>query len=116
MQRRRLARTLRQYRATAGLSGEQAAKELLCGNGTVSRMENGESAEPLRVRDALKLYGAPPDLIDEMVQIAVDGRKRAPKGAIRRASLDVVPKRLAEYYELEDEAELASLLEGEFVP
>jgi hypothetical protein len=28
----------------------------------------------------------------------------------------VAPKRLAEYYELEDEAELASLLEGEFVP
>jgi hypothetical protein len=28
----------------------------------------------------------------------------------------VLPKRLAEYYELEDEAEQASMLEGEFVP
>lgn len=116
MRRRRLARTLRQYRAATGMSGEQAAKELLCGTGTVSRMENGESAEPLRVRGALTLYGAPQDVIDEMVQIALESRKRAPAGALRRPYQDVVPKRLAEYYELEDEAELASMLEGEVVP
>ena len=116
MRRRRLARTLRQYRAATGMSGEQAAKELLCGTGTVSRMENGESAEPLRVRGALTLYGAPQDVIDEMVQIALESRKRAPAGALRRPYQDVVPKRLVEYYELEDEAEMASKLEGEVVP
>ncbi|MPZ85238.1 MAG: helix-turn-helix domain-containing protein [Actinophytocola sp.] len=116
MRRRRLARALRQYRAATGMSGEDAAKALLCGSGTVSRMENGESAEPLRVRDALRLYGAPEAVIDEMVQIALDGRKRSKPGVIRRPYQDVVPKRLAEYYELEDEAEMASKLEGEFVP
>jgi transcriptional regulator with XRE-family HTH domain len=116
MRRRRLARALRQYRAATGMSGEDAAKALLCGSGTVSRMENGESAEPLRVRGALVLYGAPQPVIDEMVQIALEGRKRTKPGAIRRPYHDVVPKRLAEYYELEDEAEMASKVEGECVP
>lgn len=116
MRRRRLARTLRQYRAAVGMSGEDAAKVLLCGSGTVSRMENGESADPLRVRDALQLYGAPQAVVDEMVEIALETRKRAKPGAVRRPYQDVVPKRLAEYYELEDEAKTASKLEGEFVP
>jgi transcriptional regulator with XRE-family HTH domain len=116
MRRRRLARTLRQYRAAKGLPGEEVAKALLCGSGTISRMENGESADPLRVRDALVLYGAPKAIIDEMVQLALETRKRGQPGAIRRPYQDMVPKRLAEYYELEDEAERASLLEGEFVP
>jgi transcriptional regulator with XRE-family HTH domain len=116
MRRRRLARALRQYRAGTGMSGEDVAKELLCGSGTVSRMENGESADPLRVRDALTLFGAPQPVIDEMVQIALEGRKRAKPCTVRRPYQDVVPKRLAEYYELEDEAESASKVEGECVP
>lgn len=116
MRRRRLARTLRQYRAASGLSGEDAAKALLCGSGTISRMENGESSDPLRVRDALRLYGAPETLVDDMVAIAIETRKRGKPGAVRRPYQDVVPKRLAEYYELEDEAKMASKLEGECVP
>lgn len=116
MRRRRLARTLRQHRAASGMSGEDAAKALLCGSGTISRMENGESSDPLRVRDALRLYGAPEALVDEMVAIALETRKRGKPGAVRRPYQDVVPKRLAEYYELEDEASMASKLEGEFVP
>ncbi|GAB3484147.1 DUF5753 domain-containing protein [Amycolatopsis cihanbeyliensis] len=76
-------------------------------------MENGQSAEPLRVKHALEAYGAPADVVAEMVEIAKDGRKR---GAMRRRYDDVLPKRLAEYYELEDEADTISLLEGEFVP
>lgn len=116
MRRRRLARALRQYRAASGMSGEDAAKALLCGAGTISRMENGDSSDPLRVRDALRLYGAPEALVDEMVAIALETRKRGTPGAIRRPYQDVVPKRLAEYYELEDEAEQASMVEGECVP
>lgn len=116
MRRRRLARALRQYRAASGLSGEEAAKALLCGSGTISRMENGDSSDPLRVRDALRLYGAPEAVVDEMVAIALETRKRGKPGTVRRPYQDVVPKRLAEYYELEDEAEQASMLEGEFVP
>lgn len=116
MRRRRLARALRQYRAESGLSGEDAAKALLCGSGTISRMENGDSSDPLRVRDALRLYGAPDTVVDEMVAIALETRKRGKPGAVRRPYQDVVPKRLAEYYELEDEAEQASKVEGECVP
>jgi hypothetical protein len=55
-------------------------------------------------------------VVDEMVEIALETRKRGKPGAVRRPYQDVVPKRLAEYYELEDEAEMASMLEGEFVP
>jgi transcriptional regulator with XRE-family HTH domain len=115
MRRRRMARALRQYRAAAGMTGEDAAKALLCGTGTISRMESGESADPLRVRDALILYGAPQDVIDEIVAIALESRS-GKRGVLRRPYHDVVPKRLAEYYELEDEAEMASKLEGECVP
>src|SRR5215467_13139274 len=55
VQSRRLARTLRRWREQAGYSVERAAEELLCGAGTVSRMETGSSAEPLRVKAALEL-------------------------------------------------------------
>lgn len=113
MRRRRLARALRHYRQEAGLSADQAAAELLCGAGTISRMENGQSAEPLRVKGALELYRAPAEVIAEMVEIAKQGRRR---GAIRKPYHEFVPRRLAEYYELEDEADTAALLEGEFVP
>lgn len=51
-----------------------------------------------------------------MVAIAIETRKRGKPGVVRRPYQDVVPKRLAEYYELEDEAEQASMLEGECVP
>ncbi len=95
------------------MSSDDAAQALLCGTGTISRMENGQSAEPLRVKHALEAYGAPADVVAEMVEIAKEGRKR---GAMRRRYDDVLPKRLAEYYELEDEADAISLLEGEFVP
>src|SRR6266496_2771879 len=71
MRRRRLARALRQYRATSGMSGEDAAKALLCGSGTISRMENGDSSDPLRVRDALRLYGAPEAVEDEAAMVSM---------------------------------------------
>lgn len=115
MRRRRMARVLRQYRSAAGLTGDEAARALLCGTGTISRMENGESADPLRVRHALALYGAPPDTIDDIVKLAMEVHSGT-RGAIRRPYHDVVPKRLAEYYELEDEADQVSKVEGECVP
>lgn len=115
MPRRRLARTLRQYRAKAGLTADGAAASLFCGSGTISRMENGQSAEPLRVKAALELYGAPAEVVAEMVKIAAQtaGRKGA---VVRRPYHDLVPKNLAEYFDLEDEADSAAILEGEFVP
>jgi hypothetical protein len=50
-----------------------------------------------------------------MVKIAAQtaGRKGA---VVRRPYHDLVPKNLAEYFDLEDEADSAAVLEGEFVP
>lgn len=76
VRRRRLARELRRYRQEVGLSIEQAATELLCGAGTVHRMEAGKNATPLRVKAALELYGAPPDVVESMIQVAKDSRQR----------------------------------------
>lgn len=112
LHRRRLARTLRAYRNRASLSIEQAAEELLCGVGTVHRMENGESAEPLRVKEALKLYGAPSNTIDEMVLLAKEKRKR---GLSPKPYYDVVSKMFAEYLDLEQEADLLQVIEGNLV-
>lgn len=101
VQSRRLARTLRRWRERAGYSVERAADELLCGAGTVSRMENGASAEPLRVKAALELYGAPPKLIADMVEAAKLRRRR---GVLRRPYYDFVAQTFAEYLDLENEA------------
>lgn len=101
VQSRRLARTLRRWRERAGYSVERAAEELLCGAGTVSRMETGGSAEPLRVKAALELYGAPPKLVADMVEAA---RRRRRRGVLRRPYYDFVSATFAEYLDLESEA------------
>jgi transcriptional regulator with XRE-family HTH domain len=114
IRRRRLARALRQWREQAGLTADEAAAALICGAGTISRMENAQSADPYRTKGLFELYGAPPEFVADMIEIAKEARKRS--STVRKPYLDIVPKRLAEYYELEDEAESLSLLEGEFVP
>jgi transcriptional regulator with XRE-family HTH domain len=101
VQSRRLARTLRRWRERAGYSVERAAEELLCGAATVSRMETGGSAEPLRVKAALELYGAPAKLITDMVAAAKARRRR---GVLRRPYYDFVSQTFAEYLDLEHEA------------
>ncbi|WP_073489843.1 DUF5753 domain-containing protein [Streptoalloteichus hindustanus] len=112
LHRRRLARTLRRWRANAELSIEAAAAELLCGVGTVHRMENGESAQPLRVKAALELYGAPAHVVAEMVEAAKRGQRR---GHVRRAFAGIADA-LAEYFELEAEADAVHVVEGELIP
>jgi hypothetical protein len=101
VQSRRLARTLRRWRERAAYSVERAAEELLCGSGTVSRMETGGSAEPLRVKAALELYGAPPKVVTDMVEAA---RRRRRRGVLRRPYYDFVSATFAEYLDLEYEA------------
>lgn len=98
---RRLARTLRRWRERAGYSVERAADELLCGAGTVSRMETGSSAEPLRVKSALELYGAPAAVVADMVEAA---KRRRRRGVVRRPYHDFVSHTFAEYLDLENEA------------
>lgn len=101
VQSRRLARTLRRWRERSGYSVERAADELLCGAGTVSRMETGGSAEPLRVRAALELYGAPVRVVADMVEAA---KRRRRRGVLRRPYYDFVSATFAEYLDLENEA------------
>lgn len=101
VQRRRLTRTLRHWRAQAGYSVERAADELLCGAGTISRMETGASAEPLRVKAALELYGAPGEVVSEMVGIAKNRRrKREPP----RPYHEFTSPTFAQFLDLESEA------------
>jgi len=96
-----LARTLRRWRERSGYSVERAADELLCGAGTVSRMETGGSAEPLRVKSALELYGAPARVVADMVEAA---KRRRRRGVVRRPYHDFVSHTFAEYLDLENEA------------
>jgi len=112
VQSRRLARTLRRWRERAGYSVERAADELLCGSGTVSRMETGGSAEPLRVKAALELYGAPAKLVAEMVEAAKQRRRR---GVLRRPYYDFVSQTFAEYLDLEHEANELSCFQSDIV-
>ena len=112
VQSRRLARTLRRWREQAGYSVERAAEELLCGAGTVSRMETGDSAQPLRVKAALEMYGAPPKLVADMVEAAKQRRRR---GVLRRPYYDFVSKTFAEYLDLEYEASELTCFQSEIV-
>ncbi|HEX5407441.1 MAG TPA: helix-turn-helix transcriptional regulator [Pseudonocardiaceae bacterium] len=112
VQSRRLARTLRRWREQAGYSVERAAEELLCGSGTVSRMETGGSAEPLRVKAALELYGAPPKLVIEMVEAAKQRRRR---GVLRRPYYDFVSQTFAQYLDLEQEASELACFQSDIV-
>ncbi|MET0132552.1 MAG: helix-turn-helix transcriptional regulator [Kibdelosporangium sp.] len=113
VQSRRLSRTLRRWRERAEFSVERAAEELLCGAGTVSRMENGQSAEPLRVKAALELYGAPPRVVAEMIRAAKDRRRR---GVLRRSYYDFVSHTFAEYLDLENEASAVACFQSDIVP
>lgn len=113
VQSRRLARTLRRWREQAGYSVESAAVELLCGAATVSRMETGGSVQPLRVKAALEMYGAPPELVTEMVEAAVQRRRR---GVLRRPYYDFVARPFAEYLDLEQEASALDCVHGGIVP
>ncbi|HEU5471793.1 MAG TPA: helix-turn-helix transcriptional regulator [Actinophytocola sp.] len=111
VRKRRVMRALVHYRNSAGLSMEEAAERSLCGVGTIHRMENGLNAVPLRVKTLLELYGAPPDVVHEMVQLAKD---RDRSGIVRHYR-DLISKTLGEYLELESEASDLSLLEWDLV-
>jgi len=112
VQSRRLARTLRRWREKAGYSVERAAEELLCGSGTVSRMETGGSAEPLRVKAALELYGAPAKVIADMIEAAKQRRRR---GVLRRPYYDFVSQTFAEYLDLEYEASELACFQSDII-
>lgn len=111
VRRRRVMRALVHYRAQAGMSMEEAAEQSLCGIGTIHRMENGNNAVPLRVKTLLELYGAPPEVVREMVQLAKD----KDKAGIVRHYRDLISKTLAEYLDLEADARELFVLQADLV-
>jgi hypothetical protein len=74
-------------------------------------METGGSAEPLRVKAALELYGAPTSVVAEMVAIANQRRRRTP----RPSYYEFVSPVFAEYVDLEREAAIVSSYQNEIV-
>jgi transcriptional regulator with XRE-family HTH domain len=111
VRRRRLMRALVHYREKSGLSMEEVAERSLCGVGTIHRMENGQTAVPLRVKTLLELYGAPPEVVTEMVRLAKD---KDQNGMVRRYR-DLISKTMAEYLDLESDASDLSVFQSDMV-
>lgn len=71
-----LAARLRTLRMQAGLSTEDAARELMCSVAKISRMETaGRGVQPRDIRDLCRLYGVSDTVRDQLMQAAADARK-----------------------------------------
>jgi transcriptional regulator with XRE-family HTH domain len=77
VRRRRLGAELRRYREAANLTIDNVAERLDCSASKISRLENGQTgASPRDVRDMLAVYGVPQNVLDDLVEIARDTRKK----------------------------------------
>ncbi|MBV1853272.1 helix-turn-helix domain-containing protein [Catellatospora tritici] len=77
VRRRRLGAELRRRREHAGITLEYVADKLECSQSKISRIETGHNSVTSRdVRDMLTLYGAPPEDVDELVEIAKQARQK----------------------------------------
>jgi transcriptional regulator with XRE-family HTH domain len=78
VRRRRLGNELRRLRDAAGLTIEQVAENLECSSSKISRIETARvGATPRDVRDMLRLYGVTDGRLDELQQVAREGRQRS---------------------------------------
>jgi transcriptional regulator with XRE-family HTH domain len=77
LRKRRLVSELRRLREVAGLTIEEVGERLECSASKISRIETGRvGVTPRDVRDMLDAYGADPALIDELVQLAREARRK----------------------------------------
>jgi transcriptional regulator with XRE-family HTH domain len=77
VRRRRLGAELRRYREAAGLTIDNVADQLDCSASKISRLENGQTgASPRDVRDMLAVYGVAQPVLEDLVEIARETRKR----------------------------------------
>lgn len=77
LRKRRLVSELRRLREVAGLTIEEVGERLECSASKVSRIETGRvGVTPRDVRDMLDAYGADPALLDELVQLAREARRK----------------------------------------
>src|SRR4051812_502769 len=71
-----LAARLRALRDVAGVTVEDAARELMCSVAKISRMETaGRGVAPRDVRDLCRLYQVSDAERDELIQFANDAKK-----------------------------------------
>lgn len=113
VRRRRIARELRHLRDKAGMTLEQAARQLDMSRSNLSRIETAQiGIKPRDVRAALALYGITGDDAEPLIEIA--------RGAQQRGwwqnYADVLPSWFEFYVGLEAEAVRVSTYEAEVVP
>ncbi|MCS7478247.1 helix-turn-helix domain-containing protein [Umezawaea endophytica] len=78
LRKRRLVSELRRLREVAGLTIEEVGERLECSASKISRIETGRvGVTPRDVRDMLDAYGADDLLLDELVQLAREARRKA---------------------------------------
>jgi transcriptional regulator with XRE-family HTH domain len=100
VRQRRLAAELRRLREAAGLTCEETAARLECSASKISRIETGHvRVSPRDVRDLLRIYGAPEDQRDRLIELARESRQKGWWQAYR----DTLEPHLATYLSLEHE-------------
>ena len=113
VRRRRIARELRQLRERAGLTLEQAARQLDMSRGNLSRIETAQIGfKPRDVRAALALYQVTGDDAEALIEIARGAQQR---GWWQDYS-NVLPEWFEFYIGLEAEASEIKTYESETVP
>lgn len=109
---RRLAAELRRLREAASLTLEETAARLECSTSKISRIETGHvRVSPRDVRDLLRIYGAPEDQQESLVELAREARQRG-----WWQTYGSVQPHLATYLGLEHEASQIRLYRTSRVP
>ncbi|KAA2258769.1 helix-turn-helix domain-containing protein [Solihabitans fulvus] len=110
LRKRRLVSELRRLREEANLTIEEVGEKLECSASKISRIETGRvGVSPRDVRDMLDAYGASGPLLDELVQLAREARRKAWWDEYG----DVVPGR---YVGFEADAESLRTYQGLMIP
>ncbi|WP_035858777.1 helix-turn-helix domain-containing protein [Cryptosporangium arvum] len=113
VRRRRIARELRHLREKAGMTLEQAARQLDMSRSNLSRIETAQiGIKPRDVRAALALYGVTGEDSEPLIEIARGAQQR---GWWQNYG-DVLPAWFEFYVGLEAEAVRVSTYEAEAVP
>lgn len=110
LRKRRLVSELRRLREEAGLTIEEVGDKLECSASKISRIETGRvGVSPRDVRDMLDLYGSAGPVVDELVQLAREARRKAWWDEYG----DIVPGR---YVGFEADAESIRTYQGLMIP
>ncbi|GLZ29631.1 transcriptional regulator [Lentzea sp. NBRC 105346] len=110
LRKRRLVSELRRLREAAQLTIEEVGERLECSASKISRIETGRvGVTPRDVRDMLTAYGASSDVLEELVQLAREARRKAWWDEFG----DIVPGR---YVGFEADAEALRQYQGLMIP